>query len=136
MTSELTIPTVSWDQIASFRDHHFSPAAQLSFFTHLIPDITPTTTTTTTTTAERHVEAAEGEYYDGMDYAYGEQEHEEDNGLGYYPDGVKRTLTDAQIAIFRHSEIQGMLSTFSPPSILPPPKKKNPLANSPFLYRS
>lgn len=33
--------------------------------------------------------------------------------LGYYHDGVKRTLTDAQIAIFRHSEIQEMLSEFS-----------------------
>jgi hypothetical protein len=29
--------------------------------------------------------------------------------LGYYPDGVKRTLTDEQIAIFRHSEIQTLL---------------------------
>lgn len=33
----------------------------------------------------------------------------EDDGLGYYPDGVKRTLTDEQIAIFRHSEIQTIL---------------------------
>ncbi|CAD6442189.1 7981a332-22b8-4973-a4f5-d614f8b44129 [Sclerotinia trifoliorum] len=33
----------------------------------------------------------------------------EDDGLGYYPDGVKRTLTDEQIAIFRHSEIQAIL---------------------------
>ena len=24
--------------------------------------------------------------------------------MGYYPDGVKRTLTEEQIAIFRHSE--------------------------------
>ena len=28
--------------------------------------------------------------------------------LGYYPDGVKRTLTDAQIAMFRHSEIEAL----------------------------
>ncbi|KAF8425668.1 hypothetical protein EV426DRAFT_701649 [Tirmania nivea] len=113
MTSELTIPAVSWDQITSFRDRHFSPAAQLSFFTHFIPDTTPTTSTdcTTTTFAEQHIEAAadEGEYYDNMDYAYEEHEHEEGHDLGYYPDGVKRTLTDAQIAIFRHSEIQKML---------------------------
>ncbi|KAM3065441.1 hypothetical protein ACMFMF_011163 [Clarireedia jacksonii] len=34
---------------------------------------------------------------------------EEDDGLGYYSDGVKRTLTDEQIAIFRHSEIQALL---------------------------
>ena len=30
--------------------------------------------------------------------------------LGYYEDGVKRTLTDAQIKLFRHSEIQRLLS--------------------------
>ncbi|TQS38505.1 hypothetical protein Golomagni_00988 [Golovinomyces magnicellulatus] len=29
----------------------------------------------------------------------------EDDGLGYYEDGTKRTLTDEQIAIFRHSEL-------------------------------
>ncbi|ESZ98138.1 hypothetical protein SBOR_1517 [Sclerotinia borealis F-4128] len=33
----------------------------------------------------------------------------DDDGLGYYSDGVKRTLTDEQIAIFRHSEIQTIL---------------------------
>ncbi|KAI4730804.1 hypothetical protein E4T49_01158 [Aureobasidium sp. EXF-10728] len=33
----------------------------------------------------------------------------DDDNLGYYPDGVKRTLTNAQIAIFRHSEIQLLL---------------------------
>ena len=34
---------------------------------------------------------------------------EDDDGLGWYPDGVKRTLTDEQIAMFRHSEIQAIL---------------------------
>ncbi|KAI9698490.1 MAG: hypothetical protein M1836_004071 [Candelina mexicana] len=34
---------------------------------------------------------------------------EDDDGLGYYADGVKRTLTDEQIAMFRHSEIQTLL---------------------------
>jgi hypothetical protein len=33
----------------------------------------------------------------------------EEDGLGYYEDGTKRTLTDEQIAIFRHSEIQALL---------------------------
>lgn len=33
----------------------------------------------------------------------------EDDDLGYYEDGTKRTLTDEQIAIFRHSEIQALL---------------------------
>ena len=32
----------------------------------------------------------------------------EEDGLGYYPDGVKRTLTDEQIAMFRHSEIYAL----------------------------
>jgi hypothetical protein len=41
---------------------------------------------------------------DELDYA-----EEEDDGLGYYDDGVKRTLTDEQIAMFRHSEIQALL---------------------------
>ncbi len=35
-----------------------------------------------------------------------EEEFEEDDGLGYYADGVKRTLTDEQIAMFRHSELE------------------------------
>ncbi|KFY05053.1 hypothetical protein O988_00311 [Pseudogymnoascus sp. VKM F-3808] len=31
---------------------------------------------------------------------------EEDDNLGYYEDGVKRTLTDEQIAMFRHTELE------------------------------
>lgn len=30
--------------------------------------------------------------------------------LGYYEDGTRRTLTDEQIALFRHSEIQRLLA--------------------------
>ncbi|CAL3972450.1 unnamed protein product [Diplocarpon coronariae] len=37
-----------------------------------------------------------------------EEESLDDDGLGYYGDGVKRTLTDEQIAIFRHSEIEAL----------------------------
>ncbi|PGH12752.1 hypothetical protein AJ79_04113 [Helicocarpus griseus UAMH5409] len=37
--------------------------------------------------------------------ATGEEELVDDE-LGYYPGGAKRTLTDEQIEIFRHSEIQ------------------------------
>lgn len=33
----------------------------------------------------------------------------EDDGLGYYEDGAERTLTDEQIAMFRHTEIQTIL---------------------------
>lgn len=41
-------------------------------------------------------------YHDEQNY----DEDEEDDSLGYYPDGAKRTLTDEQIAMFRHSELQ------------------------------
>lgn len=34
---------------------------------------------------------------------------EEEDGLGYYEDGMPRTLTDEQIAMFRHSEIQAII---------------------------
>ena len=36
--------------------------------------------------------------------------NENQSDLGYYPDNVKRTLTDQQIQMFRHSEIQRLLS--------------------------
>ncbi|KAL4738961.1 hypothetical protein BDV11DRAFT_205475 [Aspergillus similis] len=42
-------------------------------------------------------------------YAGEEDADHEDDDLGYYPDGVKRTLTDEQIRIFRHSEIHSLL---------------------------
>jgi hypothetical protein len=38
-----------------------------------------------------------------------EEYAEESDGLGYYEDGVQRTLTDEQIALFRHTEIQMIL---------------------------
>lgn len=38
-----------------------------------------------------------------------EEPEADDESLGYYEDGVKRTLTDEQIAMFRHSEIQALL---------------------------
>ncbi|KAK8225964.1 hypothetical protein HDK77DRAFT_79251 [Phyllosticta capitalensis] len=34
-----------------------------------------------------------------------EPEPQHDDDLGYYPDGVKRTLTDDEISVFRHSEV-------------------------------
>jgi Protein of unknown function (DUF3807) len=40
----------------------------------------------------------------------GQPDGEED--LGFYPDGALRTLTDEQIAIFRHSEIQELVKSY------------------------
>jgi len=51
-----------------------------------------------------------GPVEEGDNYAEeGYYEEVEDDGLGYYDDGKKRTLTDEQISIFRHSEIQSLL---------------------------
>jgi hypothetical protein len=36
-------------------------------------------------------------------------EYDQTEELGYYEDGVRRTLTDDQIRMFRHSEIQRLL---------------------------
>lgn len=41
-----------------------------------------------------------------MDHASNELEADD---LGYYADGVKRTLTDEQISMFRHSEIYSLI---------------------------
>ena len=35
--------------------------------------------------------------------------NDHESGLGFYADGAERTLTDEQIAMFRHSEIQALL---------------------------
>lgn len=49
----------------------------------------------------------ENQHDEGGGEAYYEDDEDED-GLGYYPDGVKRTLTDEQIDMFRHSETQAL----------------------------
>lgn len=69
------------DELAAFHATHFSPAAVEHF-------------------AINFLGPAEEEQF---------IEEEQDDGLGYYEDGTKRTLTDEQIAIFRHSEIQALL---------------------------
>ncbi|KAJ4146594.1 hypothetical protein NW754_002059 [Fusarium falciforme] len=85
--AEYGVPNVSKDDLFAFHEAHFSQAAIASFGTTFInpPD-------------QEHIQ-------DDMDYDAWE---EEDDGLGYYPDGVKRTLTDEQIEIFRHSELEAL----------------------------
>ncbi|KAI9785829.1 MAG: hypothetical protein M1816_008221 [Peltula sp. TS41687] len=74
-----SIPTVTQDDLHRFHLAHFSNASHLPPTQHRYQTI---------------VDEVEGY----RDY--------DDDGLGYYSDGVKRRLTDEQIAIFRHSEIQ------------------------------
>jgi hypothetical protein len=52
--------------------------------------------------AQRSMEQAkEAEYKENEEY---------DDGLGYYQDGVERTLTEEQVKMFRHSEVQRLLA--------------------------
>ncbi|KAL5121237.1 hypothetical protein ACEQ8H_000705 [Pleosporales sp. CAS-2024a] len=75
----LQAPTVTIDHLRAFHAQHFPHAPAPEHFLH-------------------GVASAEEGYYE-----------EEDDGLGYYSDGTKRTLTDEQVAMFRHSEIQAIL---------------------------
>ncbi|KAL6837663.1 hypothetical protein V8C40DRAFT_260646 [Trichoderma camerunense] len=80
------IPQITSDELLQFQQRHFSSVATADFgqsFTNLPPQ-----------------ESSEAHLYEEW------EEEEEDDGLGYYEDGVKRTLTDEQIAIFRHSELR------------------------------
>jgi hypothetical protein len=76
---------VAQDDLRAFHAQHFPHAPAPEYILH---------------GTEPATEATE-EYY--------EEYYEEDDGLGYYPDGTKRTLTDEQIAMFRHSEIHATL---------------------------
>lgn len=75
----------------AFHEAHFSHFATDHFHSHFFRPDPPSA-------EEPTYNEADEEYY----------EEDEDDGLGYYPDGVKRTLTDEQIAIFRHSELEAL----------------------------
>ncbi|KAH7391408.1 hypothetical protein BKA64DRAFT_710311 [Cadophora sp. MPI-SDFR-AT-0126] len=77
----MTSLAISQDDLASFYAAHFSTSSIDHFSEHFLGPV-------------------EEEYYEEGDL---------DDDLGYYEDGVKRTLTDEQIAIFRHSEIEALL---------------------------
>lgn len=81
------------DDLSSFFESHFSvDAAKLFQFQFFNPTYG----------------ALHGNPMDTREDGWGgewEKANEEVDDLGYYPDGVKRTLTDEQIEIFRHSEL-------------------------------
>ncbi|KAK4101628.1 hypothetical protein N658DRAFT_485936 [Parathielavia hyrcaniae] len=88
------VPQISQAEMTAFHEAHFSNLASDHFHAHFLRPDRPSTEETT---------------YDALgEDEYIEYYEEEDDGLGYYPDGVKRTLTDEQIAIFRHSELQAL----------------------------
>ncbi|KAK3310442.1 uncharacterized protein B0T15DRAFT_38332 [Chaetomium strumarium] len=91
MAGIIRVPQISQADMAAFHEAHFSQLATDHFQTHFLrPEHPPAESTT-------HNAADDEEYYE-----------EEEDELGYYPDGVKRTLTDEQIAIFRHSELEAL----------------------------
>lgn len=80
--------------LCSFYNAHFGEASAVAFTTDFLnPDKARWDPDT------QHDEGSDEQYYEDED---------NEDGLGYYPDGVKRTLTDEQIAMFRHSETQAL----------------------------
>ncbi|KAH6657818.1 hypothetical protein BKA67DRAFT_533007 [Truncatella angustata] len=86
----VSAPDVSQAEIDTFHAQHFSTAATQLFVSDFL---------------QPQSNWVEDEYRDGYHEEYEDYDEEEDE-LGYYPDGVKRTLTDEQVAIFRHSELE------------------------------
>ncbi|KAK4190478.1 hypothetical protein QBC35DRAFT_69680 [Podospora australis] len=93
--TSITVPQISQADMIAFHETHFPAFAVDHFHSHFLR---PDQTTTQSPTSQSIAHEAEDDDY----------EEEEDDGLGYYPDGVKRTLTDDQIAIFRHSELEAL----------------------------
>ncbi|KAI5310701.1 hypothetical protein KEM55_003279 [Ascosphaera atra] len=88
MDASVVVPPVTWDDLQRFQAQHFIVSRDTQAGPEAGPEAAP---------------AQPAEDYDEDAYYY--EDYEYDDGLGYYPDGVKRTLTDEQIEIFRHSEI-------------------------------
>ncbi|KAL3438703.1 hypothetical protein BDV09DRAFT_191835 [Aspergillus tetrazonus] len=83
------IPTVTLEDLQAFQAKHF-----------------PATVKSLQNPSHPTHDAYNEDFYANADE---EDVVDEDDDLGYYPDGVKRTLTDEQIRIFRHSEIHALL---------------------------
>ncbi|MCJ1284946.1 hypothetical protein MMC26_004283 [Xylographa opegraphella] len=81
MASEFTIPSISPDDLLTFHARTYG-----KIFPGSIPDLS--------------IGSASG--------VLSEDDASYEDTLGYYPDGVKRTLTDAQITMFRHSELEAV----------------------------
>lgn len=81
-----------------FFESHFSALATKDFSTRFLSPITRAVDPDGELPSNDGEEVWEG-YDEAEDY---------DDGLGFYEDGVKRTLTDDQIEIFRHSEREAL----------------------------
>lgn len=107
---------VSWQaELVAFYESHFSPLATAHFGGNFLrpriedgPDYTAFTCEGAPDLNRSALDDPQGEHYQEGGWEEEEYWEEEDDGLGYYPDGVKRTLTEEQIAIFRHSEMEAL----------------------------
>ncbi|KAK1715522.1 uncharacterized protein BDZ83DRAFT_756230 [Colletotrichum acutatum] len=89
MIPSFAAPSVSNNDLVAFFEAHFSGAAVRNFQADFLnPNHQPDAATANASVEE------DGDVF------------EEEDDLGYYHDGVKRTLTDDQIAMFRHSELE------------------------------
>ncbi|KAI1058581.1 hypothetical protein LB506_000945 [Fusarium annulatum] len=84
-TNAHVIPNIFTDDLVAFHESHFSHTAVAVFGSEFLDSPSQDQT---------------------QDEAVDDTWEEDDDSLGYYADGVKRTLTDAQIEIFRHSELE------------------------------
>ncbi|VUC37762.1 unnamed protein product [Clonostachys rosea] len=82
----IEIPAVSSDDFAAFFQEHFAEEAVSQFGVEFLD--------------------SNGAHAFANPELLGGWEEDVQDDLGYYEDGVKRTLTDEQIEIFRHSELQ------------------------------
>jgi hypothetical protein len=87
------------DELGAFFADHLSDGAVTAFGSQFYPQTTPRPTFPP---HQHHGAAVAGAPVDQLD------DDADDDGLGYYPDGAKRTLTDEQIAMFRHSELHAL----------------------------
>ncbi|KAI3399928.1 hypothetical protein diail_5084 [Diaporthe ilicicola] len=89
------IPHITERDLSLFHKAHFGKASSVAFTTEFLSPV------------EAHINP-DIHYVESGVEAYDEEEEDDEDGLGYYPDGAKRTLTDEQIAMFRHSEIHAL----------------------------
>ncbi|KAJ4372399.1 hypothetical protein N0V83_004173 [Neocucurbitaria cava] len=82
MAHEERLPAVNLDDLRAFHAKHFPSAPQLE---HLLPD------------------------FESAPEPVQDCQNADDGGLGFYFDGVERTLDDEDVAWFRRSEIQTIL---------------------------
>ncbi|KAK3336624.1 hypothetical protein B0T19DRAFT_45002 [Cercophora scortea] len=100
--ASIKLPQFSQTDLRDFHEAHFSKTAIERFGADFFRPL-PQAAVATEPDVSHPAEYAAEEEYD-----YDCYEEEEGDGLGYYPDGVRRTLTDDQIAIFRHSELEAL----------------------------